>query len=153
MPLQVPIEIEIEICGYTKLLHEAQQATCLFLCLQRKMDHMHFLLRLCIKLACMTSTITNDFCSKKFCHFFIQKNWEKITFDWMVLFLSNRGWPLTSVVFYGKFLLSTKTFEKNLENFVFLVLNGFFKQNIFFVILHYKTRKIFPDIYMPSLCS
>jgi hypothetical protein len=91
MPLQVPIEIEIEICGNTKLLHEAQQATCLFLCLERKMDHMHYFLRLCIKLACMTSTITNDFCSEIFCHFFIQKNGEKITFDWIILFLSNRG--------------------------------------------------------------
>jgi hypothetical protein len=58
-----------------------------------------------------------------------------------------------SVVFCGKFSLSTKTFEKTLENFVFLVLNGFFKKNVFFVILHYKKRKIFPDIYMPSLCS
>jgi hypothetical protein len=129
MPLQVPIEIEI--CGNTKLLHEAQQATCLFLCLERKMDHIHYFLRLCIKLACLTSTITNDFCSENFCHFFIQKNWGKITFEWIVLFVSNRGWPLTSVVFYGKFSLSTKTFEKNLENFVFLVLNGFFKKMFF----------------------
>jgi hypothetical protein len=77
--LQVPIEIEIEIeiCGNTKLLHEAQQATCVFLCLERKVDHMRYFLRLCIKLACMTSTITNDFCSENFCHFFITKKLGK----------------------------------------------------------------------------
>lgn len=136
MPLQVPIEIEIEIeiCGNTKLLHEAQQATCLFLCLERKMDHMHYFLRLCITLACLTSTITDEnFCSKNFCHFFIQKNWEKITFEWIVLFLSNRGWPLTSVVFVANFHYLQKHLRKNWNFFSSLCKMGFSKK-CFFVI-------------------
>jgi hypothetical protein len=115
MPLQVPIEIEIEIeiRGNNKLLHEAQQATCLFLCLERKMDHIHYFLRLCIKLACMTSTITNDFCSEISCHFFIQKNWGKITVDWIVLFLSSKDDLLLVWFFMANFHYLQKHLREN----------------------------------------
>jgi len=67
----------------------------------------------------------------KFCHFFAQKNKEKITFHWIVLVLSKRMISF-KWVFVTKFSLSTKTFEKILENFVFFVQNGFFKTVFFF---------------------